>query len=122
MALKGQKHLNSFANDEHDMETYRKRVATHIDGNTVSYEDQSFIEADSPVVLDFTTDSGRIGTKGYLVNDGPGSLKVEISSDSSTYGGQHTLKGGDILVLNDLKIKKIRLTWMQNTSYRAMIG
>jgi len=122
MATKGQRHLNSFANDEFDPETYRKRVATHIDGNTVSYEDATFSSSDSPAVLNVESDLGRIGTNGYFINDGPGDIKVEVSYDGINYGGQHTLRGGDQLSLKDLKIRKMRLTYVDATEYRALIG
>lgn len=122
MATKGQRHLNSFANDEFDPETYRKRVATHIDGNTISYEDGTFSSSDSPAIFDVESDLGRIGTGGYFINDGPGDIKVEISYDGLAYGGQHTLRGGDQLSLKDLKIRKMRLTYVDATEYRALIG
>lgn len=122
MAIKGQKRLNSFANDEHDEVEYRKRVATYVDGDSVSYEDTSFVTGDSPVVLDVFTDIGRIGHTGYIVNDGAGNILVEISSNGSDYGGQHTLKVGEILNLDNLKIKKMRLTWVSDSAYRVFIA
>jgi hypothetical protein len=122
MATKGNKHLNSFANDEHDAVEYRKRVATYVDGDTVSYEDPSFVSGDSPVICDVLTDLGRIGHKGYLVNSGPGGIKVEISTNGTNYGGQHTIKEGETFTLNDLSIKKIRLTWDSNTEYRILVA
>lgn len=122
MATKGQKHLNSFANDEHDPVAYRKRVATWVDGNSVSYEDSSFSSGDSPAVLDVATDLGRDGHKGYLQNSGPGSIRVEISFDGTNYGGQHTVKEGETLTLNDLFIKKIRLTYVSPTEYRVLVA
>lgn len=122
MANKGSKHLNSFTNDEHDGVEYRKRVATYVDGTSVSYEDSSFVTGDSPAVLDVFTDLGRFGHKGQFINDGPGKIRVEISADGTTYGGIHTLGEGDTLVLDDLKINKLRLTWQQDTSYRALVA
>lgn len=122
MANKGNKKLNSFANDEHDPVEYRKRVATHVDGNVVSYEDTDFTSADDGSVLDVQTDLGRRGHKGYFVNDGPGEIKLEINYNGDGYGGQHTLRGGDTLSLDDLNISKIRLTHVDDTEYRCMIG
>ena len=49
-------------------------------------------------------------------------LLVEISADGSVYGGQHTLNGGDIMDLSNLKIKKIRLTYAQPTEYRVSVA
>lgn len=121
MASKG-KHLNTFAQEEHDDVEYRKRVATHVDGDSVSYEDSDFVTGDSPIVFDVFTDLGRIGHKGYIVNDGPGEIKLENSSDGTVYGGQHTIKEGEVFVLDDLKIKKLRLTWVNDSAYRALVA
>lgn len=107
---------------EHDDSENRKRVATFVDGNTVSYEDTNFTVAESPVILDFFADAGRTGHEGSIINDGPGQLLVEISLDGSTYGGQHTLNGGEVMDLANLTIKRIRLTAAQVTEYRASIA
>lgn len=117
-------HVNtaSDSHEEHDHVEYRKRVATYIDGGTVSYEDADFTSGESPAVLDIFTDIGRIAHEGYFQNIGPGDLLVEISYDGTGYGGQHTLRGGDILSLDNLKIKKLRLTFVDATEYKAMIG
>ena len=117
-------HVNvaSDSHEEHDHTTYRKRIATHIDGNTVSYEDTNFTSGESPAVLDVFTDLGRIGLKGYFINDGPGDLTIEISSNGSTYGGLHTLHGSEQMDLSDLNVKKIRITFVDPTEYRVQIG
>lgn len=122
MANKGNRHLNSFANDVFDAVEYRNRVATFVDGSTVSYEDNNFSTGDSPAILDVFTDLGRIGHDGYLVNDGPGNILLEISADGTAYGGQHTIRSKEILSLKDSAIKKIRLTWAQNTAYRVLVA
>jgi hypothetical protein len=121
MATKGKK-LNSMAQDEHDAVEYRKRVATYVDGSTVAYEDTNFVSGDSPVVLDIYSDLGRVGHEGYILNDGAGNLLVELSTDGVAYGGSHTLKWGEQLILSNLKINRVRLTWQEDSSYRAMIA
>lgn len=117
-------HVNqaSDSHEEHDHVTYRKRVATHIDGNTVSYEDTDFTSGESPAVLDVFTDLGRLGLKGYLINDGPGRIQIEISHNGTNYGGVHTLRRGEQLDLGDLKINRIRLTYIEPTGYRVQVG
>jgi len=125
MATKGKK-LNSIAQDEHDEVSYRKRVASWMDGNSVSYEDASFVSGDSPTVLPVATslriDNHEVnGHDGYFYNDGEGDIKVEISYNGTEYGGQHTIKPGEILILTGLNINKLRLTWVSDTSYRALI-
>lgn len=128
MATKNQKHLNSIHSDEHDLDEYRKRVATYTDGDTVSFEDENFVTGDSPAVLDVYTNligldgKNRPGHKGFFTNDGPGDIQVEFSADGTNYGGQHTLRGGETLTLNDLTIKKIRLTYVSPTGYRSLIS
>jgi hypothetical protein len=108
--------------NEHDDAEGRKRVATWIDGNVASYEDTNFTSGESPAVLDVYNDLGRIAHEGYFINDGPGDILVEFSYDSSTYGGQHTVHGGDILDLRNLKIMRIRLTYVDPTEYRVLVG
>ena len=124
MSSKTGAHVNisSYAKEEHDGDSGRKRVATHIDGNSVSYEDANFTTGESPAILDVVTDLGRLGTKGYFVNDGPGDVQVEVSSDGTTYGGVHTIHGGELLDLADLSINRLRITYVDPTEYRAMIG
>lgn len=116
------KKLASIEHEHDDDVEYRHRVATYVDGNTVAYEDTSFTTGDSPAILDVFTDLGRIAHEGYIVNDGPGRILVEMSFDGTTYGGQHTIYDGDTLSFSNLKIKKIRLTWVDNSAYRAMVG
>ena len=122
MAGKRSKKLASIHRDEHDAVEYRKRVATFVDGSTVAYEDTDFVTGDSPVVLDVLTDTGRLGHEGYILNDGAGNILVEISKDGTDYGGSHTLKWGEQLNLSNLKINRIRLTWQEDSSYRALIA
>jgi len=93
-----------------------------VDGSTVAYEDTDFVSGDSPVVLDIFTDLGRAGHEGYILNDGAGNILVELSADGTNYGGSHTLKWGEQLMLNNLKINRIRLTWQEDSSYRTMIA
>lgn len=114
--------ISSYAKEEHDGVEYRKRVATHIDGTTVSYEDTNFTSADSPAVLAVYTDLGRFGHQGQICNDGPGDIQIEISVDGTNYGGLHTLRGGEVFELSQLKIHKIRLTYVDPTEYRVTIG
>lgn len=116
------KKIASILHQQDDDVEYRHRVATYIDGNTVSYEDANFLTGDSPAVLDVLTDLSRIGHEGYLINDGPGDIQIEFSEDGTTYGGVHTVKQTETIQFNDLKFRKIRLTWVDNTAYRVMVG
>lgn len=99
----------------------RTRVGTYVDGTSKSYEDTEFTSADSPAVIDFFTDTGKIGHKGWLIVDGPGDILVEFSADGSNYGGIHTIKALERISLDDMSIKRIRLTFVSDSSYRIAI-
>lgn len=115
------KKIASMDHEHDDAVEYRKRVATYVDGNTVSYEDTDFTSANSPAVLDVITDLGRIAHEGYISNEGPGDILVELSFDNTQYGGVHTLKECEVLSLQNSKIKKIRLTWVDDSAFRVMV-
>lgn len=116
------KKIASIDHQHDDGVEYRKRVATYVDGNSVSYEDSAFVTGDSPAILDVFTDLGRIGHEGYIINDGPGDIVFETSFDGVNYGGLHTLNEGEVCSFSNLKIKKIRLTWVDNSAYRVMVA
>jgi hypothetical protein len=100
----------------------RLRVATYVDGNTVSYENEDFTVADTASVLDFFADLGRFAHEGYFTNDGPGDIKIELSFDGSVYGGMHTLRGGDSVSFQNLSISRARLTHVDDCGFRCLAG
>ena len=100
----------------------RRRVATWIDGNTAAYEDETFDSADDQTVLSVEVDLGRRAHSGYFVNDGPGDIQLEMSYNGTDYGGLHELRGGDQLDLDGLNISKVRLTYVDPSAYRCLIG
>ena len=123
MATKTGPSLGTIQQDEHDHISYAKRVVlVSKNGNTVSYEDTNFITGDSPAVLNVFSDIGEKGDGGYFINDGEGDMKIEISNDGTSYGGQHTIKSGETLDLKGISINKIRITWVSNSSYRVLVG
>jgi len=89
-------------------------------GRTFGYED-SFVAADSPLVLDVITDLGRNAIDGYIVNDGAGDVEIEISNDGTTYGGTHTLKMDETFSLTNIDTAKLRLIWVANCDYRILV-
>lgn len=106
--------------EEHDSDVSAKRIVKMAPkGRSVSYEDTSFIEGDSPAVLDVNTDLGHNARDGYIAVDGVGNITIEISDDSTNYGGVHLVKAGEILELSGVYIAKVRLTWVSNSSYRC---
>ena len=106
---------------EHDDQTGAKRVIGKVQGNTVSYEDTNFTTGESPAVMDVFGTLGRNAYEGYFDNTGPGDILIEFSNDGTTYGGQHTLRGGDIMTLQNLNIAKIRLTFVDPSEYRCLV-
>ncbi len=90
-------------------------------GNDNTYEDTSFTSAESPRVLDVEGGLGRKAYDGYIVNDGDGDIRFEISNDGVTYGAQHTVKKNDVVNLRHRTISKIRLTWVADCGYRILV-
>lgn len=122
------RHKTEIAQREHHENLAAKRVVVVQDttaggskGRTVAYEDTSFTSGDDQSVLDVSTDLGRVGTDGTFVNDGEGNIKIEISDDGSNYGGIHTIKKDEVMRFDGLVISKIRLTYVADSSYRALI-
>jgi len=90
-------------------------------GKTASYEDTNFLLADSPIDFEVAKDLGRNGHDGYITNDGEYDLKVWIEDPDEGLGGEHTLKKDETMDLAMLNIKRIRLVWTGNTSYRVLV-
>lgn len=129
MAFKG-KHLNSIHADEHDITEYRKRVSMTLDGDVLSYEQTSFASLATTIVLDVYASLASlrpgaeqyIGHSGFIANDGPGQIAYEFSANGTNYGGYHVLYGGEKLNFENLTIKKLRLTRIDDTAFRILIG
>jgi len=90
----------------------------YIDQDNQVYEDSSFVTGDSPVVHDFYGDTGRYAEDGYLACDGAGNISVQISREGLSYGDAFTVKKGEIVILKGMKISKIKITWIADSSYR----
>jgi len=87
-----------------------------------SYEDTSFVAGDSPVVHDINTDLGRNSRIGYIVNDGPGDIEVEISEDGSNYNSKWTTKADERRGLAGNRIDSLRLTHTgTDSAYRIWV-
>lgn len=91
------------------------------DGLTGSYEDELFETGESPQTLDVNGDLGKNAHDGYIMNDGPGKLKAQFSNDGISFGGTHTIKSGEPLLLEKLDIDKIKLIWVADTAYRILV-
>lgn len=92
-----------------------------ISNRTAAFEDASFVTGDSPATHDVNAALGKNGVDGYIVCDGAGDIKINISNDGTTYGGTHTLKKNDILNLRHLDVDSIKVTWVTNSAYRILV-
>lgn len=110
---------------QNDQGENRQRVASYVDGNSVSYE--GALTTGPDVVCDFYTDSAQTSPKsrkahyGYLINDGGGDLQVSWSSDGTTYGGWHTVKIGEQISFDGFSVNKLKLKWLTDTNYRILL-
>ena len=92
------------------------------------YEDDDFTAADSPVVLDISTDLETISGNGEnqygnslgITNTGKYDITVEISMDGTTYGESQTLSSKSTDNINSSGVKKLRITHQGNdTGYQV---
>lgn len=92
------------------------------------YEDTAFATGDSPATHDVQGDFGRIVSNGFIHNYGAGVLTFAISDDAGvTYGAEVRLPAGATHTFNNatsskLKISRIRVTWVTDTSYRIFVN
>ncbi len=92
-----------------------------ITDNPEPFEDTNFVVGDSPVLLDVVVALGRTGTRGYIINDGPGDFTVSFSFDGAIFGGEHTLKSGEILLFKNNTTDTIRITHVTDSAYRVSV-
>lgn len=92
-----------------------------ISGRFKTYEDTSFVEAESPLTLDVNTDLGRNAKDGFIINDGAGDFTVAISDDGTNYGSAHTMKSGEVFSLTNIDIDSIKITWVADSAYRVVV-
>ena len=96
--------------------TVTQSVKTHL---PKFYEDTSFVAGDSPVVLDLNTDLGFNATEGWVANDGDGDFTVAYSVNGTDYSDEITVKIGEAESFNGLSVAKIRITRVEDSSYRV---
>lgn len=68
---------------------------------------------------DFNGDTGRTAVDGYIICDGTGNIKVDVSRDGLVYGDQFTIRAGENIGLAHLKIDSIRVRLTDTTSTSA---
>lgn len=89
--------------------------------NYVSAEDTSFVTGDSPQVVDANTALARNGQEGFVINDGPGDILIDISEDGAVYGQVVRLKSGEVMDLAGANVNKLRFTWVSDSAYRVFV-
>lgn len=76
-----------------------------------------------PVILDVNTDLGRNAGDGYIVCDGPGDLKVDISYNGVAFETDITIMDDEVLSLTGLNIDSIKIDATVNaTAYRVLVA
>lgn len=122
-----------------DPEAIKPVVVVDQEGNIINqvktdyfyFEDSSFVTGETGREHDFSLDSPvRLYVDNFqFINDGDGDIKIEIyDSADSAYGSQITIKGktnsatgvGEIFETINLRIKKIRVTWVADSAYRVI--
>lgn len=94
-----------------------------LDKNHKVYSDSDFTTGESPRILDVVTDLGRNAGGGEIANLLGGDLLVEIETNEGDWGDQFTVAAREIFNLDKfLVIRRIRLTWVSNTSYRITVS
>lgn len=83
-------------------------------------EDTNFVVGDSPVTIDVNGTIKRNANQGFIVNDGPGDIQYQWSSNGTVYSTIATLKAGETFDLEGMGINSIKLTWVSDSSYRVM--
>ena len=100
------------------------RIIQHTTTVGQSYEDTSFVTGDSPRVLEIRDDlSNKPSQAAWFINDGAGDIQIEIqNNEQSGYSDAFTTKTGEMFQLNGLNIRRVRLIWVSDSSYRAFFG
>lgn len=86
-----------------------------------TFEDTAFVTGSSPATHDVNAVLGRNGVDGYIINDGDGNIKVEFSSDGTSYGSKATIKKNEKLVFDGWDIDCIKITWVADSAYRILV-
>lgn len=87
----------------------------------LTFEDTSFTDGDSPIVLDINDAYGTNGREFTVINDGAGVFTVAISNDGIAFGGEHRMKNGETYSKLNISLDKIRLTRVSDSAYRVEV-
>lgn len=90
-------------------------------GSYQAFEDDNFVEGDSPATHDFNAAEGRNAMRGYIYCDGAGDIQVAISHNGVDFGDTFTMSSGEKTDLEGFNIDKIRITHVADSSYRILL-
>jgi len=89
--------------------------------NPKKYEG-SVVTAGTPVLLSVYTDLGHNAGNGYVINDGPGDLEVDISNDGLAFETDITVKEDETISLEGLSVHTLRIDATEDdTEYRVLV-
>lgn len=119
----GNESVVDLANLEHDIPSSSKKVIINpvSDENPKVFEDTSFVAGDSPALLDCNAVLSRNATEFSIQNDGNGDFTVATSNDGVSFGGEKTVKNGEVYEKDNLSIDTIRITHVTNSAYRVTV-
>jgi hypothetical protein len=86
-----------------------------------TFEDTSFVTGDSPVTLNCNAALGRNALSGYIINDGVGNFTIATTSDGTNYGDEATVEKNETYEFDNMSVHSIRITWIENSSYRIAV-
>jgi hypothetical protein len=90
-------------------------------GNPKKYEG-SVAAAGTPETLPVNTDLGHNGRDGYIMNDGPGDLKIDVSHDGLTFEEDITVEVDEAQSLTGLSLHTVKIdATVSGTAYRALV-
>lgn len=120
--------VNSFINE--DSEELQAKVNTNSvlyttqgSANPIyaSYEGDLVETSAEEVLIEFYDDMSSVANAGYISNDGEGDLEISFSYNEEDFGDSITLKSKEIFTLENMGIRTVRLTRVEDTSYRVFL-
>ncbi len=86
-----------------------------------TFEKASFIFNQSPAYLRCHAALGRNATQFSIQNDGLGDFTVAISINGLVFGDEKTVKNGEVYAIDGLSTNTIRITYVADSAYRAVV-
>jgi len=92
-----------------------------INGLNKAYEG-TLTAGNSPITIDFNTDTGRNAVDGWATCDGAGDMGIKFTTNGTLYGDQWTMKPGENSGIRNFEVNKIQLVHLgTDTAYRIVL-